>query len=357
MTVAIVHDHLLHRGGSERVLVSMHRAFPNAPIYTAFFDSRRTFPELAGLDIFPLSIDRVRAFHRNHRLAFPFLASAFSRLTIDADVVLCSSSGWAHGVRTDGRKIVYCHSPANWLYRSHHYMRSDDVVGKLAARLLQHRLERWDKDAAQTAQRYLANSSFVAGRIQDIYGIHAKVIPPPHTIDPDGPQRPLQGIERGFFLNVSRLVPHKNVDAILHAFRGLPTERLVVVGSGPEARRLRALAPHNVVLVGTVDDPALRWLYSNCHAVLAASYEDFGLTPLEAASFGKPAITLKWGGFLDTVIEGLTGFFFEKPDPRDIATAINHSRSVTISAATLKQHAGRYSEASFVERLERAVLS
>jgi len=353
--VAIVHDHLLHLGGSERVILSMHRAFPEAPVYTAFFDTRRTFPELEGLDIRPLPINRVRLFHRNHRLAFPFLAAAFQRLQIDADVTLCSSSGWAHGTRSRGQKIVYCYSPANWLYRAHQYVGAKDIAGRVALGLFRRRLTKWDQAAAASADRYLTTSTAVQDRIRSIYGIEATVLPPPPPLDPAGPRAPVEGLSPGYFLNISRLVPHKNVDVLVRTFEELADQRLVVVGSGPIEDSLKKIAPRNVTFLGLVTDSQLRWLYANCSALISASYEDFGLTPLEAASFGRPSIVLRWGGFLDTVIDGTTGFFFERPEPDDIISAIKKMLASNIQEISLIEQAGRFSEENFIQHLRAAV--
>lgn len=355
MKVAISHDHLLHRGGSERVLLSMHAAFPDSPIYTAFYDPARTFSRLRDLDIRPLRINNVRLFHRNHRLALPFLARAFESLEVEADVLLCSSSGWAHGARTSGKKVVYCYSPANWLYRRHHYVRRGDQTGALAATLVRPWLTKWDQRMARTADSYLTSSSAVRERIRAIYGIDAQVIPPPVTIDASGPQEPVRGVTPGFYLNVSRLVAHKNVDALVAAFGHMSTERLVIVGDGPLRPALKRIAGRNVSLLGIRTDPELRWLYANCAATISASHEDFGLTPLEAASFGNPSVVLRWGGFLDTVVEGHTGVFFDDPDPVKIVAAIKELRTLEGQREELIEHSKRFSEESYVRSLQQAV--
>src|SRR4051812_17705186 len=121
-SVAIVHDYLTQRGGAERVVLAMNRAFPDAPIYTSLYDPDGTYPEFATIDVRTAPLNRVPALCRYHRGAFPVLAPTFSAMNIDADVVVCSSSGWAHGVRTAGYKIVYCHAPARWLYQTDRYL-------------------------------------------------------------------------------------------------------------------------------------------------------------------------------------------------------------------------------------------
>src|SRR5439155_1838049 len=143
----------------------------------------------------------------------------------------------------------------------------------------------------------------------------AEVLPPPLTLDPAGERRPVAGVEPGFLLCVSRLLPYKRVDAVVTAVQSRRSERLVVVGGGPDLGRMRAQGWERTTFLGPVPDAELRWLYASCDALGTAANEDFGLTPLEAAAFGKPSAVPRRGGFLDTVVEGATGVFFEGTDP------------------------------------------
>jgi glycosyltransferase involved in cell wall biosynthesis len=353
--VAIAHDYLTQRGGAERVVLSMLKAFPDAPLHTALFHPSGTFPAFADAEIRTLPLNNMAMLRRHHRLAFPLLAPAFATHTIDADVVLCSSSGWAHGVRATGRKIVYCYSPARWLYQSERYLRDGRSPTGYVLGAARRRLMRWDYRQAHTACRYLTLSTVVRDRIRETYGIDAEVVPPPHTVDVAGPQHPNADLDTGFVLCVSRLLPYKNVDAVVTAFAQLPSERLVVVGTGPERERLSRLRGTNVTFVGAVGDDELRWLYASCAAVVSASHEDYGLTPLEAAAFGKPAAVLRGGGFLDTVVEGRTGVFFDAPVPSQIATAISGLLAGSWSVAELRAQANRFDEGRFIRRLQEIV--
>lgn len=357
VTVALVHDYLTQRGGAERVFLAMCRAFPEAVIYTSLYEPDLTFPEFADFEIHTTPLNSVQLFRRHHRLALPFLGAAFSRLAIDADVTLCSSSGWAHGAQASGRKIVYCHNPARWLYQTDQYAGRATSITAASARVLNGPLRRWDYRAARSADVYLANSRVVRRRVRAAYDIDAQVVEPPITIEPDGPQTPIADLSAGFYLCVSRLLEYKNVGAIVEAFRRLPGERLVVVGRGPMETRLRATAPANVTLVGTVDESELRWLYAQTRALVAASYEDFGLTPVEAMAFGKPSAVMRYGGFLETVIEGETGVFFDQPTSASIAEAVAHLAEIAFDPEILTKRAAEYSHARFEERVHSAVAS
>jgi glycosyltransferase involved in cell wall biosynthesis len=353
--VAFAHDYLTQRGGAERVVLSMLDAFPNAPVHTLLYDPFGTFPDFATARVQPSQLNRVSPLRRNHRLAFPLLAGATGRVRIDADVVVCSSSGWAHGVQTPGAKVVYCHSPARWLYQPEAYLRGAGRTARLAARSMRDPLRRWDERAARTADRYVVNSSHVARSVRELYGIDAEVLPPPPALTPNGRRAPVEHIEPGFVLCVSRLLPYKNVDAVVRAFDRLPGERLVVVGDGPEREQLCKLAGRNVTLLGRVDDARLRWLYERAAAVVAASFEDYGLTPLEAAGFDTPTAALRFGGLVDTVADGETGLFFGAATPEEIATVLRIVLRERWSAETLEAHAARFSSERFVGRLREIV--
>jgi glycosyltransferase involved in cell wall biosynthesis len=216
-------------------------------------------------------------------------------------------------------------------------------------------LKAWDRRAAGTADRYLVNSRVVRDRVRDLYGIQAEVVPPPHGAETDGREEAVAGVDAGAVLCVARLLPYKNVGPVIEAFRELPAERLVVVGDGPLHAALQRACPSNVRLLGQVSDEQLRWLYRTASGLVAASYEDFGLTPVEAAAFGTPSAVLRWGGFLDTTIDGETGVFFDEPRPALIASAVRRLRREHWDATRLQSHAARYSREAFTTSLHRIV--
>jgi glycosyltransferase involved in cell wall biosynthesis len=268
----------------------------------------------------------------------------------DADVVVCSSSGWAHGIASDVPKVVYCHNPARWLYQPDDYFRGKRLLRSAMAPLLWW-LRGIDQRAAGSCDAYIANSRAVTVRINTAYGIDATTISPPTSFAPHGAQRRVVGAPPEFFLCVGRLLSYKRVDMVIDAFRVLPHLNLVVVGEGPLADELLRSAPPNVTLVGAVDDDQLRWLYHQATALVSSSSEDFGLTPVEAASCGTPSVLLRSGGFLDTCIEGTNGFFFDEPTAPAIAGAINTALTITWDQDAIAATADRYSIERFVESL------
>lgn len=358
--VAIAHDYLTQRGGAERVVVTLMKAFPEAAVHTTLYDPEATYPEFIDADVRTSPLNRLGALRRDHRLALPLLAQASSRMRIDADVVVASSSGWAHGFDTSGRTVVYCHNPARWLYQTDEYLGGAAWRSPLGPPLLAMRplLRRWDRRRADRADVYLANSRVVQQRIATTYGREAELLPPPHGMDASAPRERVAELGDwgpGYVLVVSRLLPYKNVDAVIEAVRGTD-RRLVVVGRGPEEARLRATLPDNVRLLGGLSDAQLRAVYADAGVLVAASHEDFGLAPLEAAAFGVPAVALRGGGFLETVLEKETGLFFDQPEPEAIVEALDLSDQHVWDGDRLRARAEEFGEARFIDRIRSIAL-
>ena len=259
--VAIAHDYLTQRGGAERVVLAMSRAFPDAVIHTTLYEPESTYPEFKERTVVTSRLNRIGPIRRSHRLGLPLLAIAASSMTVDADVVLVSSSGWAHGFGRTGHSLVYCYSPARWIYQSDTYLgrpalRSLKGVALLALRPA---LRRWDAAAARGADDYVAISRTVQVRIRETYGIEAPVLPAPHSMDAHGSQDPVPALEdwadEGYHLVVSRLLPYKNVGVVVEAVRGTD-HRLVVVGSGPGRGERWPRSPKRAARLGADRRPA-----------------------------------------------------------------------------------------------------
>lgn len=360
--IAIAHDYLTQRGGAERVVLAMLRAFPEATIYTTLYHPDDTYAEFRSAKIVTSPLNRIPLFRRDHRLALALLPHASSMLKIPADIVIVSSTGWAHGFHMPGKVFVYCHSPARWLYLTEQYLGRpawQSPVG-WGLTLLKPFLRWWDGRAAKRADKYVANSTVVRQRLKDVYGIEAEVFHPPHSVDISGERTPVRGIEDfvqqgGHFLIVSRLLPYKNVGEAIEAFRYLD-ERLLVIGAGPLAADLRESCPANVKIIEHLTDAQMRWAYSLCRAVIAPSHEDFGITPLEAGAWGKPTIALRGGGYLDTIVEGITGRFIERPSAQFIRDAVESFDPARWDPEAIRAHANTFSEERFRERLRREIL-
>lgn len=360
--VVLAHDYLTQRGGAERVALTFTQIFPEAPLYTSLYEPSDTYPEFQRTRVLTSPLNKVTLLRRNFRLALPFFGRAFDRAAVDpnAEVMLVSTTGFAHGIRSSVPTVVYCHSPARFLYLV------DEYLGRpwwhsptgWALMALRPALVRWDKRAAKSAAVYLCNSWVVQQRIRNVYGIEAKVLPPPAALDPSGPQEDVPELSGwdSHHLLVSRLMPYKNVDAAIEAFRAMPDQHLLVVGRGPLRDKLAATLPPNVRMAEGLSDAQIRRAYAGASAVIAPSFEDFGLTPVEGFSFGVPTIALRAGGYLDTVVEGTTGWFFDQPDPSQIAAAVRRLGREPLPREPILRHAERYSPEHFATEL-RSVLS
>lgn len=358
--VAIAHDYLTQRGGAERVVLAMTRAFPEATVHTTVYNPETTFPEFRDVRVMTTPLNRIELLRRDHRYGLPLYQSAIDRAPIiEADILLVSSTGFAHGFRTTGRKLVYCHSPARFLYLSEEYLGAPagrSPVG-WALSALRPALVRWDQSAARSADRYLANSTVVRERIRDVYGLDATVVPAPPAVHDAVLPEPIVALADwpSFHLVVSRLLPYKNVDKVIDAFRGLPDERLVVVGRGPLSEQLGRTLPANVRMLEGLSDGELAWAYSSAEALIAPSFEDYGLTPLEAGMLGTPTLALRAGGYLDTVREGVNGSFFDVSAADDIARAVLANRGRAWNGSEIREHVTAFDEAHFAAALRRRV--
>jgi glycosyltransferase involved in cell wall biosynthesis len=168
-------------------------------------------------------------------------------------------------------------------------------------------------------------------------------------------QEPVSSLRPGYLLCVSRLLPYKNVDVVVQAMARRPDDQLVIAGDGPDRARLQALAGRNVMILGRVDEATLRWLYANSRALVTVAHEDYGLTPLEAAAFGRPSVVLRSGGFLDTVVEEVTGVFVDEPSSAGVSDALADLDSRRWEGTALVQHAEGFGETAFCARLRAIV--
>jgi glycosyltransferase involved in cell wall biosynthesis len=361
LPLALVHDYLTQRGGGERVVELFASIFPGAPLYTALYDPSSTFEGFSKLDVRTGVLNRVGILRRHHRLALPVLAPWFATRHVDADVVLAHSSGWAHQVRTDGRLVVYCSAPARWLYQQDRYLRSTSggpstkALVRAGLAVMAPPLRALDRAGARRAATYLANSTATASLIAELYGREAEVLCPPPALTPNGPTTKVGGLEEGFVLCVSRLLAYKHVDVVVEAAARLTDVQFVVVGDGPERHRLEANCSANVRFLGVVDDNTLRWCYGAASVLVAVGFEDFGLAPLEAASFGTPTVARRFGGFLDTIVDGVTGTLLDDVSPGSVADAVTSIAAAPPSAETLAAHLAGFSTPRFAKRIREVV--
>ncbi len=320
MRIALVHDWLNNLGGAERVLIELHKTFPDAPIYALFYNKKFVREHLPNANIIPSGLQKFPFITKTYPILLPLMPSVVESFDMsDYDVVISSSVIFSKGLvlKPKTKHICYCYSPTRFLWDRHTEYEHSSWPAKIA----QHLLRVWDRQASDRVDQFVAISENVKDRIQKYYRRDSKIIYPPVSLTTRGVVSPKTVDKSGYYLIVSRLFPYKNIDIAIEAFNKLGYE-LVIVGDGPDMVRLKKMAGKNIKLVGYKTDKEVAEYYRNCKAFIMPQEEDFGLTPLEAMSFGKPVLALRKGGALETITEGLHGEFFDDPIPEALADGV-----------------------------------
>ena len=350
--LALVHDYLNQRGGAERVFASIARAWPDAPVYTALYDERVTGDWVPRSRVHTSFLARVPFANRGFRFLAPWYPRAFEAFDFSAfDTIVSTTTAWAKGIRFPPSAIHVClvHTVSRFLFNYDEYVGGFGL--RTVARPVVNRLVAWDRRAAMRPTKLLANSRNVADRIQRYYGRESEVLFPPVDVD-----RFSAGSGAGdYFFVASRLLPYKRVDLAIRAAAQAGV-KLLVAGDGPARDALeRDAAGTTATLLGYVDDARMNELMGNARAVILPGEEDFGLVPVEAAAAGRPTIAYRGGGAVETVIEGVTGEFFDAPAAEALAQALRDFRPERYDAARLRAHAEAFSVPRFLERLSAIV--
>lgn len=350
MRLALVHDWLNQIGGAENVLERLVSLYPESPVFTAIYDAARMPPAWRGWNIRTGWMDHLPLIHRYHQpylLLYPLFWAAFS--PGDFDLILSNKSGFCHGLdKGDAVHVCYCLAPTRYVWQFEHYV-AREGFSRLVVTLLRPLLaplRKWDFDAAQRVDHFIAISTEIQERIRAYYQRDSVVIYPPVDTARFQPT----DAHEDYYLVVSRLIPYKRVDLAVQACTalGLP---LKVAGDGRDRARLEALAGPSVEFLGRVPDAALPDLMARCKAFLFPGLEDFGIAPVEAQAAGRPVIAFRGGGALDTVIEGKTGLFFDTQEPASLVEALRRLDSLAIDPADCRANAERFS----AERFDREI--
>jgi len=347
--VAIVSDPLVQRGGAERVVEALARAFPRAPIYALLY-SAATGPSSLEPRIRASWLNSVPGATRRHRAFLPFYRSAIESFDLsEFDVIVSSHHTVGKGVltRADQVHICYCHTPmrALWERSAAELATLPAPVRPVAAALFSH-LRAWDVVSSSRVQSYVANSRATQRRIATYYRRESTVVPPPIETDFFTPG----GTVDDYYLVASRPVPYKRIDIAIEATRRL-NRRLKIVGG---RHTLHNVPPH-VELLGSVSDEELRTLMRGARALLFPQYEDFGMTPLEVSACGRPTVAYGRGGALETVKDGITGILVNEQSVNSFVAGIERFERSSFDSVVLRAHALTFSSAAFVERMRALV--
>ena len=376
MKVALVYDRLNKWGGAERVLLALHKLFPDAPLYTSVYDKEKA--PWASMFKVKTSFLQSLPFTMNHELFATLMPIAFESFSFDEfDLVISVTSEAAKGILTKPKTkhICYCLTPTRYLWSGYDEYFKNPILKFLSNPVVWY-LRTWDKIAANRPDKFIAISKEVQGRIRKYYNKDSEIVYPPVEIDDrrwsmedsnlkiedrSSINRPTSTIKKlsstfhhpsSYFLIVSRLIPYKKIDLAVEAFNKLKLP-LKIIGIGSQMRRLRAMAKSNIEFLGSLTDKELVEYYKGCRALIFPGLEDFGLTILEAQSFGKPVIAFRAGGALETVIEGKTGLFFNQQNAESLEKAIKQFNNMKFDSRECIKNAEKFS----FERFKKEFMS
>ena len=358
MKIALVCDYLTQYGGGERVLEVLAEMYPEAPIYTLVYDERATGGVFRGRDIRTSFLQKLPFTRRHHRM-FPLLMPlAIEQFDFSQfDVVLSLSASFAKGIITKPgtRHINYCLTPTRFLWDdSHRYLRDFVSWPRFVSFFLTY-LRVWDKEAAMRVDEFVSISKFVEARIKKYYAREAREIIYPPV---DTSKYSIAKEVGEYFLMVGRLVGYKRFDLAISAFGAMELP-LKIVGSGPEMKKLKKLVKlkklSNIEFLGLVSDDKMPELYRQAKAVVFPQEEDFGLVPLEAMASGRPVIAYRAGGALETIVENVTGVFFDEQTEIDLSLAVGKFEQMAWNPQKIREHATRFDVHTFQQQI-RAIL-
>jgi glycosyltransferase involved in cell wall biosynthesis len=351
--VALVHDFLLDLRGAERVFAAICDTWPDADVYTAVYDEEGTEGRFAGRAPRTSFLQGLRPTQRTFRPLLPLYPHAIESLDLRGyDIVISSSSAWAHGVLVDpgAVHVCYCHNPFRYAWSEREAtLAARPAALRLPLSVLLSRWRQWDWIAAQRVDRYVANSHLTAARVRRYFGRESDVLHPPVELERFTPGR-----VGDRYVVVAELMAHKRIDVAVHAFNRL-CKPLTVVGDGPELRRLRRLAGPTVRFTGRLPDARVAELLREARALVVTASEEFGIAAVESLASGRPVIALGDGGVLESVVEGETGTYYGENSPDALAEAVARFDPLAIDPGACVAAAQRFGTRRF-QAMMRAIV-
>lgn len=356
MKSVIIHDKITEFAGSEMVLESIHQVIPS-PIHTLFCDTKALKgTQLEHATIYTTFLQTIPHVLKIFRNLLPLFVFAIETINIrHYDLVITSSHSVAKNVLTFPHQfhICYCHTPMRYAWDLYfEYMENMGYKKFIFAPLMNY-IRVWDKAGSERVDLFIANSNYTKERIEKFYGKDAEVLYPPVEIE----DVPVIHDKEDYYITVSRLVFYKRVDLIVNAFNKMPHRRLVVIGDGPERKKLQKMAGKNINIMGYKNKDDLIRLLSKAKGFIFAAEEDFGIAPVEAQGYGVPIIAFGKGGVLETVLENETGIFFNEQNENALIEAMGHFERLDFDYEKIKKNTRRFSKEIFVEGFKKVVES
>ncbi len=360
MKIALIHDWLVTIAGAEKVLEAIYEIYPG-PIYTLVTDREKLkgsiFENAEISSSFIQKLPRAKKKYRNYLPFFPLAIEQFD--LSEYDLILSVSTCAAKGVltRTDQLHISYCCTPVRYAWDLHHQYLKETGLNKglrgTIAKLILHYIRMWDYTTVNRVDYFITLSKYIAKRIKKIYGRDSTVIYPPVDVERFG----ICTLKEDFYLTASRMVPYKKMDLIVEAFSEMPDKKLIVIGDGPDFKKIKSKAGPNVELLGYQDFEVLKNYMQRAKAFIFAAEEDFGITPVEAQACGTPVVAYGKGGVLETVIEDKTGIFFKEQTKESLAEAVERFERIQskFDCNEIRKNAERFSKDRFKREFKNFV--
>ena len=362
LKTAIVHEWLVNYAGSERCVESFTNIWQDAPVFTLVDflneDERRII--LKGKKTNTSFIQKLPFARTQHRKYLPLFPLAIEQFDLNAyDLVLSSSHAVAKGVLTNSYQlhICYCYTPMRYAWDLYHiYLKEAGLlsgISGLTAKMILHKLRTWDIISSNRVDYFIAISNHISKRIKKTYNRDSVVIYPPvdvHLFES-------QSDKEDFYLTASRMVSYKRIDIIVDAFSAMPDKKLVVIGDGPEMKKIKSKAGKNVEILGYQAFASLKSYMQKAKAFVFAAEEDFGIIAVEAMACGTPVIALNKGGASETVSDNNTGILFDHQSPQSVKEAVLKFESIQdkFDPSIIRAHSLQFSRNIFEEKIKQFI--
>jgi glycosyltransferase involved in cell wall biosynthesis len=356
LKTALIHDWLVSMRGGEKVLEVFCQLYPSAPLYTLVHRPGTVTPIIEQRKIHTSMIQNLPLGTKYYQRYLPLFPTAIERFDLkNYDVIFSTSHAVAKGVRSSSRAlhICYCFTPMRYIWDQYEQYFGNGRASWLtrtAMRMSLAYLRAWDVSSSDRVNYFIADSRTVQERIKRIYGRDSDVIYPPVDVE----RFSVAGIDDGFFLIVSALVPYKRIDLAVEAFNR-NGERLVIIGTGSEEQQLKAMAKKNIEFLGWQSDEEVKKHYERCRALIFPGEEDFGIVPVEAMACGKPVIAYAKGGATETVMDRETGVYFHERTPDDLNRALTTLNQLRLDPQKIRAHALQFGKENFVRSIQKYI--